>query len=535
MDGLAIAASLTEIEKTVVGGVIRTIYQPEQETFVLHLFAGRVIRLLVSPREAAFHLTQLELPYPVIPSPFVMLLRKHVRGGKIVSIEQSGWDRVVTLKVERRRAEEEETFLLVVELLGMRGNLLLLRGDRVLAALRTGPRVAPGEIYQPLPPQDKIDPSKMNCALLEEAFDQEEPVRALVHRIDGIGRRTAEAIVARAQARSDGSLTEGILESLSFLLRRVEDPQAEVDRVSNRAAFFPLIPPGEQYPSFSDALDTEWGEKREATQSDGAQKPFREGLLRAIAKRKRTVKKLKEWLADAESEERLRYHADLIMIHQSSLTRRMREAALLDPVSEEKIVVQLNPRLNPIENAQALYERAKRLRRGHPIVTRRLHRLERELARLREGVKALDNGEGLSDNLLSLVSTQRTRKKTSPPTAPRIFSILGYTVEVGKNALQNESLLRKAHPEDLWLHVKGVPGSHVIIRHREKQQIPQAVIKEAALLAARFSKMKGETRVEVSHTPVKYVRKPRGAPLGLVILTQEDTLTVNPSEGKKEP
>jgi len=215
MDGLAIAASLTEIEKTVVGGVIRTIYQPEQETFVLHLFAGRTIRLLVSLREAAFHLTQLELPYPVIPSPFVMLLRKHVRGGKIVSIEQSGWDRVVTLTVERRRAEEEETFLLVVELLGVRGNLILLRGDRVLAALRTGPRVAPGEIYQPLPPQDKIDPSKMNCALLEEAFDQEEPVRALVHRIDGIGRSTAEAIVARAQARSDGSLTEGILESLS--------------------------------------------------------------------------------------------------------------------------------------------------------------------------------------------------------------------------------------------------------------------------------------------------------------------------------
>ncbi|HCP32162.1 TPA: hypothetical protein DIT45_02820, partial [Candidatus Acetothermia bacterium] len=123
----------------------------------------------------------------------------------------------------------------------------------------------------------------------------------------------------------------------------------------------------------------------------------------------------------------------------------------------------------------------------------------------------------------------------SPPTAPRIFSILGYTVEVGKNAVQNESLLRKAHPEDLWLHVKGSPGSHVIIRHREKQQIPQAVIKEAALLAARFSKLKGETRVAVSHTPVKYVHKPKGAPLGLVILTQEDTLTVNPSEGKKEP
>jgi predicted ribosome quality control (RQC) complex YloA/Tae2 family protein len=534
MDGLAIAASLTEIGKTVVGGIIRTIYQPEQETFVLHLFAGRAIRLLVSPREATLHLTQLELPYPAIPSPFVMLLRKHVRGGKVVGIHQQGWERVVTLTVEHRRAKEKETFFLIAELLGVRGNLTLLRDNRVLAALRTGPRVVPGEIYQPLPPQDKVDPSKMNCALLEEALDQEEPVRALVHRIDGIGRRTAEAIVARARAGSDGSLTEGIQESLSFLLKRVKDPKPEVDRVSNRAAFFPLIPPGKRYRRFSDALDVDWRERGEAAQSDGAQKPFREGLLRAIAKRERTVKKLKEWLADAESEKRLRHQADLIMIHQSSLTRRMREATLLDPVNGEEIVIPLNPRLNPIENAQALYERAKRLRRGRPIVTRHLQRLEGEMARLREGVEALESGEGVNDGLLPLIFTPRTRRKTSPPTAPRVFSIRGYTVEVGKNALQNDSLLQKAHPEDLWLHVKGSPGSHVIIRRREKRQIPQAVIKEAALLAARFSKLKGETRVEVSYTSVKYVRKPRGSLPGLVILAQEDTLTVNPSEGKKE-
>jgi predicted ribosome quality control (RQC) complex YloA/Tae2 family protein len=459
-----------------------------------------------------------------------MLLRKHLRGGRIVGIEQSGWDRVVTLTVERRQEEEKRTFHLVVELLGVSGNLILLRSDRVVAALRPHQRVVPGEIYRPLPSQDKINPSKITRELLEEALDEEKPIRALVHHVDGIGKRTAKALIARTQA--NGSSANEIIEGLSFLLERVKDPRAEVDLATNWAAFywaafFPLTPPGEGYPSFSAALDAEWGEKRDKVQSDGGQKPFHAGLLRAIAKREGTVSKLKKWLADAESEVQFRQHADLIMIHQSSLTRRLREASLLDPISEEEIVISLNPRLNPIENAQALYERAKRLRRGRPIVTRRLRRLEGELARLREGIDAIERGEGIGDDLLSLISTPRTKKKPSPPTAHRAFSILGYSVQVGKDAVQNETLLRRANPADLWLHAKGVPGSHVFVRHRGGTGYSQEVIREAALLAARFSKAREERWVEVSYTTVNHVRKPKGSPPGLVIISKEETLTVD--------
>ena len=525
MDGLAIAASITEAKEAILGAVIRTIYQPEFATFVLHLFAGKNLRLLLSPGKATIHLTGLDLAYPQSPSPFAMLLRKHLRGGRIVDIEQSGWDRVVTFTVERRQEEEKRTFRLVVELLGVSGNLILLRNDHVVAALRPHQRAVPGEVYQPLPSQDKIDPAKITRELLEEALDQEAPIRALVHRVDGIGRRTAEALIARA--RADGASADEIMEDLSLLLERVKDPRAEVDLATNWAAFFPLTPPGERYPNFSAALDAEWREKWEKVQSDGGQKPFHAGLLRAIAKREGTVNKLKKWLADAESEVQLRHHADLIMIHQSSLTRRMRGASLLDPISEEEIVIPLNPRLNPVENAQALYERAKRLRRGRPIVTRRLRRLEGELARLREGVDAIERGEGICDDLLSLISTPRTRKRPSPPTAHRTFSILGYSVQVGKDAVQNETLLRDANPADLWLHAKGVPGSHVFVRHRGGTGYSQEVIREAALLAARFSKAREERWVEVSYTTVNHVRKPKGSPPGLVILSKEETLTVD--------
>lgn len=526
MDGLSIAASISETEEAVCGSVIRTIYQPEPGTFILHLFARREIRLLLSPRTATLHLTKLDFAYPQTPSPFTMLLRKHLRGGRIVTIEQSGWDRVVTLTVARRLGKEKETFCLIAELLGTRGDLVLSREDRVIASLRPASRAVPGEVYQPLPAQEKANPAQVSPAFLAKIIAEEEPLRALVRYVDGIGRITAEAIIARAEAHSSGPLAEKIGESLSFLVARTADPQPEVDRSTQRASFFPLTPPGERYSAFAAALDVEWEERQEASQDKDEQQPLQTGILRAIAKRERTAVKLREWLAKADSMERLQHHADLIMIHQRDLTRRMHEATLLDPATGEGVAISLNPRLSPIENAQALYERAKRLRRGRPIVEGRLQRMEAEIARLKAGLGAMENEDGLSDQTMTLISSPRSPKKTAPQTAPRTFSIHGYTAQVGKDAVQNDRLLRSANPEDLWLHAKGFPGSHVFVRNRKRAEYPAEVIYEAALLAARFSRAKGERRVEVSYTKVKHVRKPKGARPGLVILGKEDTLTV---------
>jgi predicted ribosome quality control (RQC) complex YloA/Tae2 family protein len=217
------------------------------------------------------------------------------------------------------------------------------------------------------------------------------------------------------------------------------------------------------------------------------------------------------------------------MTYQSELSRGMAEAALTDPESGEPVKISLNPQLTPVENAQSLYKRAKRLRRGRPIVERRLARLERERACLKAGRDALEEGRAPSEEALALIPLPVSLGAPAPPTAPRVFQIHGYTVEVGKDAAQNDALLRKARPDDLWLHAKGVPGSHVIVHRGGRAEIPRAVIEEAARLAAQFSKAKGEKRVQVSTALAKHVRKPKGSPPGLVILTQEDTLTVEPT------
>jgi len=107
----------------------------------------------------------------------------------------------------------------------------------------------------------------------------------------------------------------------------------------------------------------------------------------------------------------------------------------------------------------------------------------------------------------------------------------GLTVLVGKNNRQNDYLtLKVARPEDLWLHVKDLPGSHVIIRSQGQGEIPEAALREAAQLAAYFSQARHSGQVPVDYTLRKHVRKPRGAKPGMVIYDQQKTLYVTPDE-----
>jgi predicted ribosome quality control (RQC) complex YloA/Tae2 family protein len=207
----------------------------------------------------------------------------------------------------------------------------------------------------------------------------------------------------------------------------------------------------------------------------------------------------------------------------------MDKATLTDPTTEKAVIIPLERELNPVENAQHLYTQAKRIHRGRPVVTRRLERIERELSLLQAGLSNVQSGRYPDQSTMSLISPIRSTKRIQAPTSAKIYTIQGYTMQVGTNATQNDALLRKASPQDLWFHVKGIPGPHVILRCHDKQIPPVEVIREAAQLAAAGSKARDETRVEVSYTQVKYVRKPKGSPPGLVILRQEDTLTVNPT------
>jgi predicted ribosome quality control (RQC) complex YloA/Tae2 family protein len=126
-------------------------------------------------------------------------------------------------------------------------------------------------------------------------------------------------------------------------------------------------------------------------------------------------------------------------------------------------------------------------------------------------------------------------KEAQTPSGFREFTVFGgMKVLVGRNAKQNDELTTHvAKKEDLWLHARGVPGSHVVLQSGGRKQIPKEAIEQAAELAAFYSEAKTQSLAPVSYTLKKYVRKPKGAGPGAVVMEREEVIMVEPRSGER--
>ena len=525
MDGLAIAAVLNELRPALEGAFIRTAYQPTRDTLVFRISGARPLRLLISPKAASLHLTERPIANPETPSGFAMLLRKHLRGGRIASIRQHGWDRVVTLIAERRVGSRIETVELVCELIGLRGNVLIVKEGVIVGAFRADLRSRLGSPYAPLDPQEKINPESITVADCTRFLASDKPAAALAREIDGMGKETARDVLAMAEEADAGGISaERLLAAMDSIVGCVSDPKPHVDGESGRPLFYPMAgatPVG----SMSEAFDRA-AEQTVSPEDASETRAVRSHLQRVLGRASRTAARLRGWLGEAEQADALQLEADLILTYRIDIGPRASSASLVDPATGEAVEVSLDPSMSAVDNAQRRYRRARRLRRGRAQVEARLRRIEQEIREVEGGLQALEAGDPLPLEAASHLPSRAPSEKEPPRPQTRQLNIGGYDVFVGRSAQDNDRLLQAAAPDDVWMHARGVPGSHVIVRRRGTGEIPHDVIERAAVLAARHSKAGGERKVAVTVAAAKHVHKPKGAAPGLAIVRQESTLTV---------
>ncbi|EAZ79964.1 NFACT RNA binding domain-containing protein [Algoriphagus machipongonensis] len=223
--------------------------------------------------------------------------------------------------------------------------------------------------------------------------------------------------------------------------------------------------------------------------------------------------------------------ADVVMANLHEFAGGKMEAEILDFYSGGKVKVKLKPNQKPQDFAAQLYRKSKNRKLEWDQLEKTLQAKQSLLEDLQSQIVKLEkitDFRGLKGFKKEEVS-EKTLLKESSSLPFKIFEIEGFTVWVGKSAKDNDEMLRGfVHKDDLWLHSRLVPGSHVVIKLKGQKNLPQAVLDRAAALAAYYSKYKTESLAPVIYTEAKYVRKVKGSPAGSVKVDRETVLMVQP-------
>lgn len=570
-DGLALRAVALELREKLTGGRVEKVSQPERDEIALH-FRNRYEnhKLLISAcaSNARVCLTSQNKHNPERAPVFCMLLRKRLAGGRLLGVEQRGLERVLDLRfgvTDELGLPSELT--LHAEIMGRHSNAVLAQPDgRIVDSLKRVTEqksrvreVLPGIPYAYPPAQDKADPLEMDAgaflALLEARGDMPMD-KALSAGVCGIARETAFELLQGCGLNpelSSGEYTRaGLTAAADALAEKFGDfragrfAPAVIETNGEAAGFYPFVgafPQREKRcDSMSEAVEAFCAvrDRKERMRQKSA------GVLHALGGAlDRARRKLENQEGDLKSSQNLeeyRLKGELLTanLHAVRKGERIFEARNYYR-GGDAVAIELDPALSPSENAQRYYKKYAKARTAQG-------KLAAQIAAAKEEIEYLEGLLGSVENCASEAELEEVRAEMAAqgylrdakarsggkaePSLPRHYRTAGGAdIYVGRNNAQNDFLtLKFARADDIWMHAKKIPGSHVIIR-AAGGEAPYDALYAGAMLAAYYSKARSSSSVPVDYTQKRNVKKPAGARPGYVVYLTNRTISVTPDEG----
>ena len=569
-DGIVISSLVWELNERLADGRINKIYQPENDAIVLTIKNNRNnYRLLLSasPSLPLAYLTEDTGTNPMTAPNFCMLLRKHISGGRIVSILQPEMERILKFEIEHlNELGDVCTKYLIVELMGKHSNIIFCRPDgtiidsikHISLNISSVREVLPGRSYFIPNTMLKQNPLTITAAeFAEKVLSKPLPVgKALYTSLTGISPVIAEEICFRASLDS-GMSTSGLsdvekVHLFGVFSRLMEDVKGHrfsptIVYRSKEPVEFSALPltcysdcDSQPFDSISTVLRTYYAEKNASSRIRQKSHDLRHVVGTALDRtRKKYDLQLKQ-LKDTEKREKYKIYGEMLNTYGYGLEEGSKSLTCLNYYTNQEITIPLDPQLPPQENAKKYFERYGKLKRTFEALSSLTEETHAEMEHLDSGSTALDlaQTEGdlaqIKEELIQAGYMKRhtggknTKKQKLTSQPLHYISSDGYDMYVGKNNLQNEELTFKfAGGGDWWFHAKGIPGSHVIVKTKG-DELPDRTFEEAARLAAYYSKNRTSEKVEIDYIQRKHVKKPNSGKPGFVIYHTNYSMMIEP-------
>lgn len=565
MDGFTLGLIARELNHKLVGGRVDRVIQPERDELILTIRNGgenHMLLLSSSAGCARAHLTQYKKNSPLEPFNLCMLMRKYLIGGRVTNIEQVNCDRILRVEIEHiDELGDERARSIYCEFMGKHSNLIFVHHDgriidsarRVTEAISSVREVLPGLRYE-LPPEhgkldfDKVSPDTLYPLLKDHGGTVKKTISSV---ISGMSSQTAGELAYRVCGTEDAHMDEcdprDLAEGISAHLRSVaenimpavlyDDEDHPVDAVAfdyRSRVHLKSVP----FPTISAAMDEFYRSRDAAERITQKSAAVHRVLKNNIERCEKKLALQKEALLGSQRMEEYQIYGELLTANLHLQLKGAKSVRLMnyyDPELKE-IDIPLDEKINLAANAQKYFKLYRKARNARDLAAEQIRITEEELGYLEGQMdnlgKCVEESEliELREELVKFgymrPNTNRRNQKSLPPSKPLKFtSPAGRTILVGKNNLQNDKLTFSADPNETWLHVKNMPGSHVIIVDPDPDD---ETLLYAAKLAATYSKGAGSSNVPVDYTLRKYVKKPSGARPGFVIYTHQHTLYVTP-------
>jgi len=530
IDGIGLSFLIKEIKEKIVNYKLTKIYQYDRSS--LSFFFGKNNLLFqVKDNSTIFYLKEEKDLNTDFQSKFLLSLKKHLLNSILINIRQEGFDRIVYFDFEKlNQFGDVEKFTLTMELMGKASNIFLTSSsdEKIISALYfssidEGNRIIMTGAKYTLPFEEKkISPLYLD----KDNFPFESP-QDFIQKVEGIGK------VFAIQCYNDYEIYKKYITSYTPLLHEAEI-RGKLQKILT-------------YNHFSDYEDKIISTKEFSTLNEGLNEYFRTTITSNVINEKKKelikyvdaqIKKFEKILKNIDIDlkkngnyENYKNTGDILAANMHSIKHGMDKITAFDFYNNCEISISLDPLLSPNDNLNFYYNRYNKGKRTEIALNARLLDIRNEIKYFEEiklfleketdfiGIEEIENELKFSSKKKINLNKMKKRELLS-------FEYNGFKIFVGRNNKENEEItFNRGTSRDIWLHVKDIPGSHVLII-REHKKLDEDTLYYAARLAGEFSKAGKGDKVTVDYCEKKFVKKIKNSKPGNVTYTNFKTLTV---------
>ncbi|MFH5832832.1 NFACT RNA binding domain-containing protein [Halalkalibaculum sp. DA3122] len=450
---------------------------------------------------------------------------KGVEGKKIVNVELAHYDRLVYLNFE----DQDH---LLFKLFSSKPNIFLVRDGEIVESFKN-----PGEkVGQP--PPEPYAPTFSN-----EVNPKAKPKNQITRLNPLLPRNLIPALVEQHDVAD--MAPEEVKSFVSWITEELKSNPHPRVLVTGETCLWSKavldIETEEAFDTVNNMIRHAYRNAVHTRRLHQARHKVQQMLERALNKRESQLEQLKQADKSLERADEYEKYGHLLMAHAHENRAPDQQQIEVEDLynQSQTVTIPLKDQKDLAENAQHYYEKAKESRTSYEKAMERISGVEQEIGELKKLLDEMEEFERLYELEKWIKDRDETLEKYGYGTGDqdqaqspfRKFKVGKYEVWIGKSAKSNDKLTSLAHKEDVWLHARGVPGSHTVIRMgNQKEFPPKNIILQAASYAAYYSKARGMKTAPVMYTKVKYVRSPKGSPPGAVVVEREEVEMVPPQK-----